>query len=50
MCKIWRQTRLNASYSPMDDSREFDRLGRDTENCTYTNSAFSVTLWGIIHD
>jgi hypothetical protein len=50
MHKICRQLRLNASYHAMDDSREFDCLGRYTENCTYADSAFSGTLWGISHD
>jgi hypothetical protein len=50
MYKICRLLRLNASYRAMDDSREFDCLGRDAENCTYTDSPFFGTLWGISHD
>jgi hypothetical protein len=50
MYKICKEPRLSASYCAMGDSREFDCLGRDAENCTYTDSAFSGTLWGIFHD
>jgi hypothetical protein len=50
MNKICRRSGLNASYRATDDSLEFDCLGRDAENWTYADSAFSGTLWGISHD
>jgi hypothetical protein len=50
MTKIWPQLGLNVSCRATDDLLESDHVGRNVENCTRTDSAFSGTLWGISHD